>query len=762
MQKKPFLLSGGTGNVNAKPVLYRHRAVSRARRAFLHPMRIDPSAVGYLLLSACTGARGVGMSDDCWNTCSGGGRCSSCGTTGACCRAGFDVADADCHFGVRGCSGHHCCIDISAADPPPPPLLPLPPPPPPPPPLLNEGAECWNECNGNGFCASFCGGGACCRAEHWNDPAECGYGSVGCASRHCCAAPLFDPPTLLPGVGTVGQSNVSHTGTTAAHCEDPYGAHPTIAFAFLTRSKLPMWHLWQAFFNTCAPGTALPIVHSMDSAGSAELSAELEHMLHYYGGHVLPPSETRVGDVRFEWRMLSVMFSLMRTATRSLGANGCRPRWVHFLSEKDVPIRTCPELQALLQANAGWSFLDQTHRGEHINGNPPSEYQPVKYTSQWMTLTIEAASTLAMAEAELHDKYGHLNHGMKLQWPNWAFTWGAVDEYMWNTELTRRHLPFRSPKGLTHVDWPRNSNGHPGQYDDHESALRACRSGRSMGYYFSRKYGDGSDSSYGEVMRAVAACTSIAMLPQPSPSPPSRPPPPLPPPSPVPAFPPSPHPPPSPSRPVQVGWSWLGVNRSSPSPPTLSPPPSPTTPRSQPFPPQPASSFGMSSSEQPVTIAILPMILLVGIMVSLTQMARRLRRTQASSSDRCASTTSSDDPGQPNCQQTTQLGRCTLTSTSSETLVDAAEEGRGSAAAGTGSPVQWAAGKSASRKTSKKLKKPSLRQPHRSLKFSRLNKDENPEIPVGVEPSQFYDDDLGSGAVEKQSREGGCYADRTS
>ena len=182
-------------------------------------MRIDPhaTAVIYLLLYGCSGAQGVGMGANCWEVCSGGGRCSSCGTNGACCRTGFDPTDADCHWGARGCTGYHCCVDMREH--PPPPLLPLPPPPPPPPPLLNEGAACWNECDGNGFCASHCGGGACCQAEKWDDPAECGYGSVGCIGQHCCTAPaLLDPPTLSPGAGTVSQSNASHGG--APRCED--------------------------------------------------------------------------------------------------------------------------------------------------------------------------------------------------------------------------------------------------------------------------------------------------------------------------------------------------------------------------------------------------------------------------------------------------------------------------------------------------------------------------------------------------------------
>jgi len=197
-----------------------------------------------------------------------GGLCTShCGSAGACCRAGFDTSSVQCGLGSSGCVDRHCCVAAEGLFPPPsppppspspppdsppvappdspppdtppvpfsppqppdtpplspPPLLPpsplppsLPPPSPAQPPspesppspappaLLNEGGECWNECNSeSGFptCDSFCGTkGACCRLGADTFSYRCGYGTRGCTNNHCCTLASNDPPPAAPPI----------------------------------------------------------------------------------------------------------------------------------------------------------------------------------------------------------------------------------------------------------------------------------------------------------------------------------------------------------------------------------------------------------------------------------------------------------------------------------------------------------------------------------------------------------------------------------
>ena len=121
------------------------------------------------------------------------------------------------------------------------------------------------------------------------------------------------------------------------------------ADAFVTRDALPLWSVWEAYFATCPAGTAIPIVHSQESLADAALGQRVAQDVARFGGFVLPHSETRTGNVRFSWRMVAIMLMLMRMAARTTGLAGCQPRWVHFASERDAPIRSCTEVHEHLR-----------------------------------------------------------------------------------------------------------------------------------------------------------------------------------------------------------------------------------------------------------------------------------------------------------------------------------------------------------------------------------------------------------------------------
>lgn len=111
---------------------------------------------------------------DCWSPCGGGGRCTWCGSEGACCRAGWGGDPAEC--GGHGGNHYHTCVlpvDIS---------------PTPGGALRNNGVDCWHHCGDRGGTCSFCGTeGVCCREGH-GDPAACG--GRGGRDYHTCILPV--------------------------------------------------------------------------------------------------------------------------------------------------------------------------------------------------------------------------------------------------------------------------------------------------------------------------------------------------------------------------------------------------------------------------------------------------------------------------------------------------------------------------------------------------------------------------------------------
>merc|ERR1711931_609700 len=73
--------------------------------------------------------------------------------------------------------------------------------------LINEGKECWNNCNKITGRCNWCGSGSCCRIGYIGDGCSA---STGCPNNHCCTkssdmkSPLpltftLPTPTWQPG-----------------------------------------------------------------------------------------------------------------------------------------------------------------------------------------------------------------------------------------------------------------------------------------------------------------------------------------------------------------------------------------------------------------------------------------------------------------------------------------------------------------------------------------------------------------------------------
>ena len=329
----------------------------------------------------------------------------------------------------------------------------------------------------------------------------------------------------------------------------------TVAYTFLTRDVLPLWPAWTEYFDSCPRGSALPLVHSQDISRDAR--ASMASILEPYGGHALPANETLQGNLRFRFAMVRAQMRLYLAANQTIAHNGCTPRWVVTLSERDAPARSCGEVHRMLAERAGVSFLE-AHEDTLYIGRPenlPREFSPLVQTSQWVTLWLPHAAEISASEAQLAAKWQPTlvyNDGSTRLHIGDEWVWGAFDEWMWVTELGLRGFPY-GLHGLTMVIWCDHSELFFDGYDHCEHAdnmdwsspaaftttaavTGACRAARSRGYYFIRKVGNGTAEGTAMAVNALKSDACIRAPALPPLAPPPLAPPPL---APSPATPPT-------------------------------------------------------------------------------------------------------------------------------------------------------------------------------------------------------------------------------
>ena len=290
------------------------------------------------------------------------------------------------------------------------------------------------------------------------------------------------------------------------HCDE------TVAYAFLTRGSMPLWSVWEAYFAECPADSAVPIFHSQNASLSSR--AALQRLAARYGGRILNPDETVYSSMRFSWGMIAAMLHLYRDAATLVARNGCPPRFVHLASERDVPVVPCSRVHAELASTPGVSRVQWVDaRVTYTQENVPPAYRPIAETSQWMTLWMDHALTLANDEERMKAKW----------WPHWYtngrrsgfsfdhafFEGSAPDEIVLPSELIHRGLQVHTG-GLTWVLWcgrcthvDNNDGGSPAAFVTYDAALEACRAARAAGFFFARKFGDGSPSSSKDVSAAL-------------------------------------------------------------------------------------------------------------------------------------------------------------------------------------------------------------------------------------------------------------------
>ena len=177
----------------------------------------------------------------------------------------------------------------------------------------------------------------------------------------------------------------------------------TIAFAFLTRDRLPLWDVWAAWFAQCPYGSALPIVHSQ---ASGSVRREVQTQVEVFGGRLVDEDKVIRGNPRWSWKMVEMIFATYRVAGAAKGLNGCEPRWVHLLSETDAPARSCVEVQEMLSWHPGTSHIGlfRDDGGPHWD-DQPNDFLPYAHTDEWVTLALPHATRLARDAERLKRKW---------------------------------------------------------------------------------------------------------------------------------------------------------------------------------------------------------------------------------------------------------------------------------------------------------------------------------------------------------------------
>ena len=141
----------------------------------------------------------------------------------------------------------------------------------------------------------------------------------------------------------------------------------------------------------------------------------------------------------------------------------------------------------------------------------PAVNASVYKVSQWSTLWMAHATTLAADEERLRLTWQQLQQGTTVNLSDGLQHNGALDEYVWAAELERRGLPF-DLVGPTYYSFPQGHDGHPGLFTTREAVAQAAQVARKLGMYFARKFGD-DHAVQSELLDAVRGAPSNSSSP---------------------------------------------------------------------------------------------------------------------------------------------------------------------------------------------------------------------------------------------------------
>ncbi|XP_078437227.1 glycosyltransferase BC10-like [Wolffia australiana] len=242
----------------------------------------------------------------------------------------------------------------------------------------------------------------------------------------------------------------------------PFKRIPRIAFMFLTKGPLPLYPLWEKFFEGHELFYSI-YIHSMPS-----YQAVFPRSSPFYGRQI--PSQV------VEWGKMSVC-----DAERRLLANALLDfsnEWFLLLSETCIPLYNFSRIHSYL-VRSRHSFISAfDDPGEYGRGRYNHRMAPEVNLSQWRKgsqwFQINRAAAVAIVKDEtFYPKFR-----------DFCLPHCYVDEHYFPTMLTIEIADQLANRSLTWVDWSRGGP-HPatfGEWDISESFLRGILEGQSCLY----------------------------------------------------------------------------------------------------------------------------------------------------------------------------------------------------------------------------------------------------------------------------------------
>ena len=149
----------------------------------------------------------------------------------------------------------------------------------------------------------------------------------------------------------------------------------------MTRNGLPLWPVWEAYFQSCPVGSIVVRIHSQEGVNEA-LAAKLAA----YNGKALPSEDVISANPRGSVDMLRIQLILYEAVGQALAENGCAPQFVQLLSERDAPVVGCATVHSAFAAEPRISRL-QVHSRAHLTTldftDRGTDFTPLQMCMQW-------------------------------------------------------------------------------------------------------------------------------------------------------------------------------------------------------------------------------------------------------------------------------------------------------------------------------------------------------------------------------------------
>ena len=270
-----------------------------------------------------------------------------------------------------------------------------------------------------------------------------------------------------------------------------------VAYTFMLGAGVSLWPVWEQYFSSCPIGSYTIVIHSQ---AAGRLNQKVLDAVAAAGGGVVPANETVRGQIRFSFKLFTVLERLWLKASRRFTTeHSCRPSWVHLLSDSCAPVRSCKEHHQSLTANPGVSRMEQA-----LEFDTPFRKAIGRKAGVFSSLWLDDAVVLALDEATIAQRWGRLGEFGQIR-QHWHEKYnfslspvevatkrlqGSSEEFMIPTEMLLRGVKSQG-SAPTYQDWSYTSAGHPRSFNTPYAVQYACTEARRQGFFFARKFAVG-------------------------------------------------------------------------------------------------------------------------------------------------------------------------------------------------------------------------------------------------------------------------------